>query len=113
MFNRNTDREWEKFGANDPYYGVLTHEKFHKANLTDENKKYIDGLKYIQLLDHWRFAAVGAVKGEPPLQFNDLGFLCEDQLRRLIGPAANHLQDLFATALQLAHNASRKSLRSG
>jgi len=28
-------------------------------NLTDENKKYIDGLKYIQLLDHWRFAAVG------------------------------------------------------
>jgi len=60
-----------------------------------------------------RFAAVGAVKGELPLEFNDLGFLCEDHLRRLIGPAANHLQDLFEPALQLAHNASRKSLRRG
>ncbi|MFN0314292.1 MAG: class I SAM-dependent methyltransferase [Burkholderiales bacterium] len=39
MFNGNTDKEWEKFGKNDPYFGVLTHDKFRKINLTDENKE--------------------------------------------------------------------------
>lgn len=52
MFNRDTDREWEKFGKNDPYYGVITHEKYRKSKLTDESKaeffksgyEYIDGV---------------------------------------------------------------------
>jgi 2-polyprenyl-3-methyl-5-hydroxy-6-metoxy-1,4-benzoquinol methylase len=35
----NTDSEWEKWGKQDPYYGVLTHEKFRSQNLTDEAKK--------------------------------------------------------------------------
>jgi 2-polyprenyl-3-methyl-5-hydroxy-6-metoxy-1,4-benzoquinol methylase len=39
MFHRNTDRDWEKFGASDPYLGVLTHEQYHRANLTDESKE--------------------------------------------------------------------------
>jgi SAM-dependent methyltransferase len=39
MFDSNTDRDWEKWGKIDPYYGVYTHDKFKKANLTDENKK--------------------------------------------------------------------------
>lgn len=38
MLNRNTDREWEKYGSTDPYFGVLTEEKYLKENLTDENK---------------------------------------------------------------------------
>ena len=28
-------------------------------NLTEENKKYIDGLNYFQLLSRWRFAPSG------------------------------------------------------
>lgn len=49
MFNSNTDREWEKFGATDPYFGVITHEKYHKANLTDGNKDvfFRSGYDYI------------------------------------------------------------------
>jgi 2-polyprenyl-3-methyl-5-hydroxy-6-metoxy-1,4-benzoquinol methylase len=34
----NTDVEWEKWGKNDPYYGVITHEKYRSQNLTEETK---------------------------------------------------------------------------
>jgi len=34
----NTDKQWERFGKEDPYFGVLTHEKFHKENLSTEIK---------------------------------------------------------------------------
>ncbi|MBS7807928.1 class I SAM-dependent methyltransferase [Variovorax sp. PCZ-1] len=39
MFNSNTDKEWEKFGRDDPYYGVLNHKKYLTENLTSENKE--------------------------------------------------------------------------
>ena len=39
MFSNDTDRDWEKFGKEDPYYSVVTHDKFHKTNLTDANKE--------------------------------------------------------------------------
>lgn len=39
MFNSDSDREWEKFGKDDPYFGVITNDKFHKSNLTDENRE--------------------------------------------------------------------------
>lgn len=38
MFNSSTDREWEKYGATDPYFGVFTHEKYRKTQLTQEDK---------------------------------------------------------------------------
>ena len=31
-----TDRQWEKWGATDPYYGVFSNNKFHAKNLTDQ-----------------------------------------------------------------------------
>jgi hypothetical protein len=31
LIGRDPDKEWEKFGRNDPYYGVMSLEKFHKA----------------------------------------------------------------------------------
>lgn len=34
----STDAEWEKWGKKDPYFAVLTHEKFRSQNLTDEAK---------------------------------------------------------------------------
>ena len=34
-----TDIEWEKWGARDPYFSVLTHPKFRTAALTDEAKE--------------------------------------------------------------------------
>ncbi len=37
MFGRNSDAEWKKYGAHDPYYGVVSLDKFHKDNLTPES----------------------------------------------------------------------------
>lgn len=34
----STDEEWERWGAEDPYFGVLTHEKYRRANLTDTSR---------------------------------------------------------------------------
>jgi len=36
MAKVDTDRDWEFFGATDPYWAVLTHERFLKANLTEQ-----------------------------------------------------------------------------
>jgi SAM-dependent methyltransferase len=35
--SRDTDRDWQHYGAFEPYYGVLTHERFLRENLTDES----------------------------------------------------------------------------
>jgi len=35
----STDTEWEKWGAQDPYYGVLTNSKYRAANLTEQAKE--------------------------------------------------------------------------
>ncbi len=32
----STDKAWTTFGDNDPYYGVISLDKFHKDNLNDE-----------------------------------------------------------------------------
>jgi cyclopropane fatty-acyl-phospholipid synthase-like methyltransferase len=49
MFISDTDKEWEKFGRDDPYFGVITDDKFHKLNLTNENKDefFKSGSNYI------------------------------------------------------------------
>ena len=52
MFNSNSDRDWEKFGRDDPYFGVISHVKFCKLNLTDERKEefFETGVTYIDNL---------------------------------------------------------------
>lgn len=37
MVGRDPDEEWEEFGRNDPYYGVMTCDKFRKNNLDDKH----------------------------------------------------------------------------
>ena len=34
-----TDREWEKWGAQDPYFSVLTHPKYRAGALNDESRQ--------------------------------------------------------------------------
>jgi len=38
--NRSTDKNWELFGKQDPYFGVLTHPRFRKSNLDDASKAF-------------------------------------------------------------------------
>lgn len=35
----STDKQWEKFGKEDPYFGVITHEKYSRKNLTKKAKQ--------------------------------------------------------------------------
>jgi len=37
MLGRDPDKEWEKFGRNDPYYGVMTKDRFHKEKLNKQS----------------------------------------------------------------------------
>ena len=37
MIFRNSDQEWEKFGRKDPYFGVLSDNKFHKDKLNEDS----------------------------------------------------------------------------
>ena len=39
MFQSNTDHEWEKFGNQNPYFGVLADEKFQQSRLLKEAKQ--------------------------------------------------------------------------
>jgi ubiquinone/menaquinone biosynthesis C-methylase UbiE len=52
MLNNNTDKDWEKFGKEDPYFGVLTDDKFRRSNLTEESKKefFKSGTDYINFI---------------------------------------------------------------
>jgi ubiquinone/menaquinone biosynthesis C-methylase UbiE len=37
MSTLNSDKAWEKYGKNNPYYGVLAHDKFLNKNISDED----------------------------------------------------------------------------
>lgn len=39
MATINSDKAWKAYGKKDPYFGVLTHDKFKDENLNEENKK--------------------------------------------------------------------------
>jgi SAM-dependent methyltransferase len=36
MLTTNTDKNWARFGATDPYYAVATHERFHRDQLNED-----------------------------------------------------------------------------
>lgn len=39
MFNNDLDRGFENFGKKDPYFGVISYDRFHKGKLTDRSKE--------------------------------------------------------------------------
>jgi tRNA/tmRNA/rRNA uracil-C5-methylase (TrmA/RlmC/RlmD family) len=39
MLNSNTDKNWENFGKNNLYFGVITDKKYDNENLTQESKE--------------------------------------------------------------------------
>jgi len=69
--------------------------------------------RFLQAVARWRLAAVGAVKGEPPLQVTNLGFQSKNQLDDDPGLPAGLGQKLRSAMAQFAHSASRKFLHRG
>lgn len=57
MFNWNTDKEWERLGRSDPYFGVVTRESYHLENLDERNREefFRTGEVYVeQVMDNIR-----------------------------------------------------------
>lgn len=52
MFSRDTDKQWEKFGREDAYFGVIAQDKYKMANLNDETKEefFRTGQEYVDRL---------------------------------------------------------------
>ena len=85
MFNSNTDSAWEKFGREDPYFGVLTKDKFRKTNITADNKQefFESGYRHVDRL-------VKTIKGHIDPNFTvkrALDFGCG--VGRIVIPLAN------------------------
>ena len=38
MLGRKSDKEWEKLGQDDPYFGVISMDRFRKGQMDDEAK---------------------------------------------------------------------------
>ena len=54
MFDVDTDQDWETFGSTEPYFSVLTCDRFKKANFTSDHREefFRSGSQYVdQLLD--------------------------------------------------------------
>lgn len=47
-----TNNEWEKWGASDPYFGVLSNEKYRIKNLTNESKEefFASGVSHVNFI---------------------------------------------------------------
>ena len=50
----DTDQDWEHLGKTDPYWGVLTYDKFHKDGLTEEavSEFFASGDVYVAFILH-------------------------------------------------------------
>jgi SAM-dependent methyltransferase len=50
--SRQTDRVWESYGAADPYFGVLTHDRFRAGELTEQSRSefFATGERHVSAL---------------------------------------------------------------
>jgi 2-polyprenyl-3-methyl-5-hydroxy-6-metoxy-1,4-benzoquinol methylase len=88
MFRNNSNRDWEKFGKEDPYFGVLSHDTFRKERLTHEARDafFATGEEYIGNT----FASVGKWLGEPFEPLSAIDFGCG--VGRLVIPMAKRCE---------------------
>lgn len=68
---RDTDADWRRLGASEPYWGVLTHPSYLAANLTPEAIEafYATGRDYIEGIVGKLAAVTGARPAGPALDF--------------------------------------------
>ncbi|MDQ3000444.1 MAG: class I SAM-dependent methyltransferase [Fibrobacterota bacterium] len=84
MLSNNTDKEWEKFGKDDPYFGVLSDETFRKGKLdaTALDLFFASGRDYVDSL----FRSIEAFTGNGFRPDSALDFGCG--VGRLVIPLA-------------------------
>ena len=66
----NSDREWEAWGAKDPYYGVVSDEKFHASAIDKSREEFFrTGEDFIQMILAEAIAAYGPLARKSALDF--------------------------------------------
>jgi len=92
MFNDDTDAEWEKFGKQDPYFGVLTEEKYRSVNLSSKAREefFQSGVAHINHTLH----QVRQFLGDSFTPGRAIDFGCG--VGRLAIPLAEHAEEVTA-----------------
>jgi 2-polyprenyl-3-methyl-5-hydroxy-6-metoxy-1,4-benzoquinol methylase len=71
MLRDDSDVSWEKWGKQDPYFGVLTDDKFRRENLTEESKAELleTGRVHVQRVLSMASRQFGAISRRSALDF--------------------------------------------
>jgi len=87
--SRTVAAQWERFGRDDPYFGVLSHARFQRENLDDEALEafYATGEDYVEHV----IALAQARRGEPLSLTRALDFGCG--VGRLLIPLARRADE--------------------
>ena len=104
LFLRNdSDRSWNWFGKNDPYYGVLTDEQFRQGKLTEEALRvfFDSGNAHVERV----FNVIAEHFGDIPLD-SCLDFGCG--VGRLVIPLARRFKSVAAVDISPAMIAEAK-----
>jgi 2-polyprenyl-3-methyl-5-hydroxy-6-metoxy-1,4-benzoquinol methylase len=74
MFVHESDAAWKKLGEQDPYFGVLHHDRFHRAQLNDEARRefFASGEEHVERL----FEALRELTGAEVAPRRALDFGC-------------------------------------
>jgi len=118
MLRDNTDKSWESYGKTDPYYGVLTSDKFRNKNLNDDAKAefFRSGKKHIVELINRVEKKFGTLPRKRALDFGcgvgrlafplavDIGFsevVCMDISQSMLAEVRNNTDTLGINNLKL------------
>lgn len=87
---RNTDRDWRTLGEADPYWGVISHERYRRGNLTEEalDEFYETGVGYVDSI--FEIIRSRLDRGFKPARALDFG--CG--VGRVIIPLARHCEEV-------------------
>ncbi len=97
MPKQKNKKEWEKFGEQDPYFGVLSREKFKKESLNEKNRKefFYSGERYII----HSFSVIQKQLNRKLKFENILDFGCG--IGRLIIPFSKHAKEVTGVDISL------------
>jgi SAM-dependent methyltransferase len=97
-FARRTDKDWEKWGKENPYYGVLGTSRFLNSNLTDESLRefFMSGERHVEHV----FEAIRSriQPGFSPQRILDYG--CG--IARLVIPFSSHAREVVGVDISPA-----------
>ncbi|MDB6030415.1 MAG: hypothetical protein JWM16_753 [Verrucomicrobiales bacterium] len=105
MLDHKTDADWETFGAQDPYWAVLTNDRFKKSNMDEQALRqfFTSGQEYVD----WAFSVIHEhiQEGFSPRRALDFG--CG--VGRLLAPIASKAEQ--AVGIDISESMLREAAK--